>query len=223
LVKGTYDGKPLEADLVLCATGRRPDISELKLENCGLKPDAKGFIEVDKDYRTSAANIFAVGDVNGKYQLAHAATAQGIMAVEAALDARKVNKTYVVPSCIFTSPEIGTAGLSELEASASGRKVITGKFPFMALGKAISLGETAGLVKWIADPGTGQLLGAAVVGAHATELIAEATLAIQSEQTHEDLARIVHAHPTMSEAWMEAAHAVGGHCIHLPPGRKAEL
>ncbi|MFA7159349.1 MAG: hypothetical protein WC299_08600, partial [Kiritimatiellia bacterium] len=123
----------------------------------------------------------------------------------------------VIPSCIFTAPEIGTAGLSEQEAKAGGISVITGKFHFAALGKALASGETAGFVKWIADPATGRLLGAAVIGAHATELIAEAALAIQSEQTFEELGRTVHAHPTMSEAWMEAAHAAGGHCIHQPP------
>ena len=107
--------------------------------------------------------------------------------------------------------------MSEQDALKNNRKIITGKFPFAALGKAVSCGETAGFVKWIADPETGCLLGAGVVGAHATELIAEATLAIQSEQTYEELGRTVHSHPTFAEAWMEAAHALAGQCIHLPP------
>ena len=222
-VKGECGGKSVEGELLLCAAGRAPASSGLGLELCGLKPNAKGFIEADAECRTRAANIFAVGDINGKHQLAHAATSQGILAAEAALGYRRpAAGERVIPSCIFTAPDIGTAGLSEQEAKAGGIIVITGKFHFAALGKALASGETAGFVKWIADPGTGRLLGAAAVGAHATELVAEATLAIQSEQTFEELGRVVHAHPTMSEAWMEAAHAVGGHCIHQPPRRKAE-
>jgi len=216
-VKGQCDGKLLEAELLLCAAGRIPATANLALEQCGLKTNEKGFIETDLSGRTGAANVFAIGDVNGKYQLAHAATAQGISAVETALGRRRPGREQIIPSCIFTAPEIGVAGLSELAAAKINRKIITGKFPFAALGKAISCGETTGFVKWIADPDSGQLLGAGVVGAHATELIAEATLAIQSEQTYKELGRTVHAHPTMSEAWMEAAHAVAGHCIHAPP------
>jgi len=216
-VKGQCAGNSLEADILLCAAGRVPATAGLALERCGLKTNAKGFIEADREQRTKAANIFAIGDVNGKYQLAHAATAQGISAVETALSSRRQGREQIIPAGIFTSPEIGTAGLSEQDALKSNRKVITGKFPFAALGKAISSNETAGFVKWIVDQQTGQLLGAAAVGAHATELINEASLAIQAELTCEALGRTVHAHPTMSEAWMEAAHAVSGHCIHLPP------
>jgi len=216
-VKGECSGKVLEADLLLCAAGRVPATAGLALEQCGLQANQKGFIEVDAEYRTKAANIFAIGDVNGKYQLAHAATAQGIAAVESALGRRSRTREQVIPAGIFTSPEIGIAGLSELACAENNRKILTGKFPFAALGKAISAGETSGFVKWIADAATGQLLGAAAVGAHATELINEAALAIQAEFTHEELGRTVHVHPTMSEAWMEAAHAVSGHCIHLPP------
>jgi len=216
-VKGQCCGKDIEADLLLCAAGRIPASANLALEQCGLKANEKGFIETDLSCRTKAANIFAIGDVNGKYQLAHAATAQGISAVEAALGHCQHGRPQIIPSCIFTSPEIGVAGMSEQDAAKTNRKIITGKFPFAALGKAISCGETTGFVKWIADPNTGQLLGAGAVGAHATELIAEATLAIQSEQTYEELGKTVHAHPTFAEAWMEAAHAVAGNCIHVPP------
>lgn len=222
-VKGQCGGKTIEAELLLCAAGRIPASADLALEQCGLKANEKGYIETDLSCRTKAANIFAIGDVNGKYQLAHAATAQGIFAVETALGHRRHHKPPVIPSCIFTAPEIGVAGMSEQEAAKNNIKIITGKFPFAALGKAISCGETTGFVKWIADPDTGQLLGAGAVGAHATELIAEATLAIQSEQTYEELGMTVHAHPTFAEAWMEAAHAVAGQCIHAPPKRKAEL
>ena len=216
-VKGQCGGKLLEAELLLCAAGRVPATTELAIEQCGLKTNKSGFIETDSEHRTKSANIFAIGDINGKYQLAYAATAQGIFAVETALGHRRYGLSQIIPSCIFTAPEIGTAGMSEQEAAKNNIKIITGKFPFAALGKAMSCGETTGFVKWIADPETGRLIGAGVVGAHATELIAEATLAIQSEQTYEELGRTVHSHPTMSEAWMEAAHAVSGHCIHMPP------
>lgn len=215
-VQGECAGQPLEAELLLCAAGRVPASADLALEQCGLKTDANGFIATDAEGRTKTANIFAVGDINGKYQLAHAATAQGIRAVETALAFRRSGGAQIMPAGIFTAPEIGIVGLSEQEALKNNRKVITGKFPFAALGKAVALEETAGFVKWIADPATGQLLGAAALGAHATELIAEATLAIQAELTYAELGQTAHAHPTMSEAWLEAAHALGGHCIHLP-------
>lgn len=222
-VKGQCNNKLLEAELLLCAAGRAPASANLALEQCGLKANAQGFIETDADCRTRSANIFAIGDINGQYQLAHAATAQGIFSVETALGHRRHHKPPLIPSCIFTSPEIGAVGISEQEAAKTNRKIITGKFPFAALGKAISCGETTGFVKWIADPDTGRLLGAGAVGAHATELIAEATLAVQSEQTHEELGKTVHAHPTFAEAWMEAAHAVSGHCIHIPPKGKGRI
>jgi dihydrolipoamide dehydrogenase len=223
MVKGQCGDNHLEAELLLCAAGRSPVTAGLELEKCGLKTNAKGFIETDGDCRTKSPNIFAIGDVNGKYQLAHAATAQGIAAVEAALGRRQHGRSQVIPSCIFTAPEVGAVGMSEQDAARTNRPVITGKFPFAALGKALASGETTGFVKWIADRQTGQLLGAGAVGAHATELIAEAALAVQSELTGEELGKTVHAHPTMAEAWMEAAHAIAGHCIHMPPKRKAEL
>ena len=125
-----------------------------------------------------------------------------------------------MPNVIFTSPEIGTVGLSEDDAKKQNRAVKTGKFRFAGLGKALAAGETTGFVKWIADAATDQLLGAAAVGPHATELIAEATTAIRAELTVKELGRTIHAHPTFSEAWMEAAHAVHGECIHAPPKHK---
>ncbi len=121
---------------------------------------------------------------------------------------------------IFTSPEVGTAGLSEDDAKKLNRTVKTGKFRFAGLGKGIATGENVGFVKWIADAMTDQLLGAAAVGPHATELIAEAAAVIRAELTTRELGRTIHAHPTFSEAWMEAAHALHGECIHAPPKRK---
>ncbi len=219
-VKGQVAGEPVEAGLMLAAVGRRPVTENLSLDKAGIKPNAKGYIEVNAVCQTKAAGIYAIGDVNGGPQLAHAATAQGLLAVENALKPRSGLRAQVVPGCIFTAPEIATVGLSEQDAKQQNRAVKTGKFQFAALGKAAAAGETTGFVKWIADAGTDQLLGAAAIGAHATELIATAVTAVQAELTAVEFARTIQAHPTLSEAWMEAAHAVHGQCIHAPPRKK---
>ncbi len=219
-VKGRCGDETLSADLLLCAVGRKPVTDGLKLENAGLKTQEGGFIEADDYCRTSVAHIFAVGDVTGKIQLAHFATAQGIAAAENAVGARLRRHETIVPNVIFTSPEIGMVGWSEEEAKKRNRAVKTGKFRFAGLGKGLATGETTGFVKWIADAATDQLLGAAAVGPHATDLIAEATVAIRHELTARELGRTIHAHPTFGEAWMEAAHAVHGECLHAPPRRK---
>jgi dihydrolipoamide dehydrogenase len=166
------------------------------------------------------ANVFAIGDVTGRTQLAHYATSQGINVAETACGHKARKNETLVPGVIFTSPGVALIGLTEEEAKKQNRAVVTGKFRFSGLGRAIAVAETTGFVKWIADAGTDQLLGAAAVGPHATELIAEATLAIRAELTVAELGRTIHAHPTFSEAWMEAAHAVHGECIHAPPKRK---
>lgn len=219
-VKLVGAGQAVEADLLLAATGRRPLTQGLALDKAGVKTNPKGYIPVDACGQTSAATIYAAGDVTGGPQLAHTATAQGIAAAEHALGHGRPAGARVVPSCIFTAPEIGVAGLTEQEAKQQNRQVLTGKFPFLASGRALAAGEPAGFVKWIADAATGRLLGAQAVGAHATELIAEAALAIQAELTARDVALTIHAHPTLSEAWMEAAHNLRGECIHAPPRRK---
>ncbi len=219
-VRGNFGDEVLTADLLLCAVGRKPVTDGLKLENAGLKTDERGFIEADDYCRTKVANIFAIGDVTGKIQLAHYATAQGIAATENAVTQRPRKHETLVPNVIFTSPEIGTVGLSEDDAKKQNRAVTTGKFRFAGLGKAMAAGETTGFVKWIADAATDQLLGAVAVGPHATELIAEATTAIRAELTVKELGRTIHAHPTFGESWMEATHAVHGECIHAPPKHK---
>lgn len=219
-VTGKFRDQTVSGDLLLVAVGRKANTAGLDLERAGLAADARGQIPVDAQGRTKVASIFAVGDVTaGSTQLAHAATSQGIVAAEAAAGMHSRNET-VVPACIFTSPEIGAVGLSETQAKAAGRAVRAGIFPFAALGKALAAGETEGFVKWLADAATGQLLGAQAVGAHATELIAEAAVAIRNELTIEALGRTIHAHPTFSEAWMEAAHAAHAACIHLPRKKK---
>lgn len=219
-VRGNFGDETLTADLLLCAVGRKPVTEGLKLENAAVKTTERGFIQADDYCRTSVANIFAIGDVTGKIQLAHYATAQGIAAAENAVQSKLQKHDTIVPNVIFTSPEIGTVGLSEDDAKKQGRAVRTGKFRFSGLGKGLATGETTGFVKWIADATTDQLLGAAAVGPHATELVAEAAAVIRAELTTRELGRTIHAHPTFSEAWMEAAHALHGESIHAPPRRK---
>ena len=219
-VSGKYKDQTVAGELLLVAVGRKPNTAGLELERTGLATNERGQIPVDAHGRTQAAAIFAIGDVTaGSTQLAHAATAQGIVAAEN-ICGKHTSCSATIPACIFTSPEVGTVGMTETQAQAAGRAVKTGMFPFSALGKAMAAGETDGFVKWVADAATDQLLGAQAIGAHATELIAEAALAIRNEMTAEEVGRTIHSHPTMSEAWMEASHAIHGACIHLPPKRK---
>ena len=219
-VKGQCGDETLIADMLLVAVGRRPVTADLKLENAGVKVSKAGFIEVDDFGLTSAASVYAIGDVTGIAQLAHAATSQGVTAAENAVLPHKRKTEKLVPACIFTSPEIASVGLTEKQATDKGLNIKVGKFGFAHLGKAMAAGDTNGFVKWVADAATGQLLGAHAVGLHATELISEAVVAVRAELTAEELGRTINCHPTLSETWMEAAHAVQGHCIHAPPARK---
>jgi dihydrolipoamide dehydrogenase len=205
---------------LLNAVGRKPVTNGLNLGTAGLETNARGFIETDAYCRTKAATIFAVGDVTGKTQLAHFATAQGLVAAQNAVGMKPRPHETLVPNVIFTAPEVATVGLSESEARTQDRPVKTGKFRFAGLGKGLAAGETTGFVKWIADADSERLLGAAAVGPRATELIAAATTAVRAEFTAGELGETIHAHPTFSEAWMEAAHALRGESIHAPPRRR---
>ena len=219
-VRGTVGAEKVEAEMLLAALGRQPVTEGLRLESAGLSTNSKGFIEVDEYGRTQVATIYAIGDVTGGVQLAHAATSQGLVAAENACGRPLRKNEKIIPSCIFTNPEIGVVGLSEQEAQQAGKAVITGKFMFAALGKALAAGHPQGFVKWIADAATDQLLGAAAVGSHATELIAEAATVIRAELTGTELGHTIHAHPTLAEIWMEAAHALEGEPIHSAPRKK---
>ncbi len=213
-------GEELSSDLLLNATGRKPVTEGLELNRAGLSTNARGFIEADLNCRTRVPHIFAIGDVTGKLQLAHYATAQGIIAAENAVTGALRTHATLVPSVIFTSPEVGAVGLTEQEAKQKNRAVNIGKFRYAALGKSLAVAKTCGFAKLIADAETDQLLGAAVVGAHATELLAEATVAIRAELTSREVAGTIHAHPTFSEIWMESAHQVHGEAIHAAPTRR---
>jgi dihydrolipoamide dehydrogenase len=219
-VSGLCAGNKLETDLVIVAVGRRPVTEGLAIENAGLSTNAQGFIEVNEFGQTRVPMIYAIGDVNGRAQLAHAATSQGIIAAEHACGSVAGSFETVVPGVVFTSPEVGIVGLSEQEARRKGVAVRVGKFPFAALGRSIATSNAVGFAKWITDEKTDVLVGGAVVGTHATELIAEAALAIRSKLKAGELGATIHAHPTFGEVWMEAAHAVHGMAIHAPPLKK---
>ena len=212
----------LEADLLLVAIGRKPVTDGLVLEKAGLHANERGCITVDEFCQTNVPNIYAIGDVNGLAQLAHAATSQGLIAASHAAGKTVEPNEYLVPGVIFTSPEVGVVGLTEIEAQKRSVPVKVGRFPFSALGRSIAIGNSVGFAKWIACANTDELLGAAVVGPNATELIAEATIAIRCGVRAEELGRIIHAHPTFGEIWMEAAHAAHGMAIHAPPARKLQ-
>jgi len=220
-VRGRAGQERLEAELLLVALGRKPVTQSLKLENAGLAPNERGSLDVDAYGRTHVATIYAIGDVTGGPLLAHVATSQGLVAAENACGRYLHKNETVIPNCIFTTPEIGTVGLGEQEAQQQGRKIKTGKYLFGALGKAMAIGEAYGFVKWVADAETDQLLGAHAVGPHSTDLIAEAAVAIRAELTAAEIAHTIHAHPTLAEAWMEAAHTLLGEPIHSAPPRKS--
>lgn len=220
-VTGEVNGQKIFAEMLLVSVGRNPVTSGLALEKADLETTKSGHVEIDSSCATKVAGIYAIGDVTaGSTQMAHAATAQGIKAAENACGKQRNPAETLVPACIFTDPEIGSVGLTEQKAREQSRAVVSGKFMFASLGKALASGEGNGFVKWIADAQTDQLLGAQAVGSHATELISEAVIAIRSGLTAEELGKTIHCHPTLSESWMEAAHAVHGECIHAAPKRR---
>jgi len=206
-VTGKVGNETVSAELLLVSVGRKPVTDELKLENAGVKIDDKGYIPVDDLGRTNVASVYAIGDVTGRMQLAPNANSQDIIAAENATGRKPRKYESLMPGVIFTVPEVVLVGLTEDEAKRQGCTIVTGKFRLSGLSRAIVVSKTAVFVKWIVDSLTDQLLGAAAVGAHVTELIAEATLAIRSELTTREAARTIHAHPTFSEVWTEAAHA----------------
>ncbi len=204
----------LEADKVLVAVGRRPNSEGLGLEQVGVKIE-KGFVPVDKHLRTNVPGIFAIGDVAGQPMLAHKASKEAEIAAEIIAGHRAEFDVRCIPAVIFSDPEVATAGISAEEATTRGRKVKVGKFPFVALGRAIANADTDGFVKVIIDAETKEVLGIHVVGNGASDIIAEAALAIEMGALADDLALTIHAHPTLPEAIMEAAKASLGEAIHI--------
>ena len=212
----TGDGEEvLEVDRVLIATGVQPQSDGLGLEAIGVKVE-RGFIAVDDAMRTNVPGVYAIGDVTGKLALAHVASAQGIIAAEAIAGRDTQVLDYeAMPRCVYCQPQVASFGLTEAQATERGHEPKVGRFPFLASGKALGLGERDGFVKIVADAATGEILGAHLVGPEVTELLPELVLARQWELTPEEIARTVHAHPTLSEAVMEAAHGVFGAAIHM--------
>ena len=206
----------LEAEMLLVAVGRMPYTQGLGLEGTKIKVD-RGFIHVDEYQQTAEKGVYAIGDVVPTPLLAHLASKEGIVAVEhmaGRKDVRPIN-LRLVPNCTYCDPEIGSVGLTEAKAKEQGYEVNIGRFPFSASGKARIIGEEEGFVKIVADKKYDEILGVHIIGPHATELIAEACVAMQLESTAEELGRTMHAHPTVSEAVMEAAEGVHGLAVHI--------
>ena len=208
-VEARFGGDAVEAfDRVLVAVGRAPVSAGLGLETTRASVDARGVVAVDERCRTADPAIYAVGDVTGEPMLAHRAMRQGKIAAEVMAGRAAAFDNVVVPAVVFTDPEVAWCGLTESQAQRDGRRVQVARFAWAASGRAATLGRSDGVTKLIADPDTGRLLGAGIVGPGAGELIAEAALAVETALTVEDLAATIHTHPTLSETLMEAAEAL---------------
>jgi dihydrolipoamide dehydrogenase len=205
----------LEADQVLVAVGRRPNIEDLGLKSAGVRAEKTG-IPVDAQMQTNVPGIYAIGDVTGDWQLAHVASLGGEVAVEHALGHEAALDPKTVPSCVYTDPEIASVGLTEAQASEQGYDVQVGKFPLSANGKALTYGENNGFVKVVSEARFGEVLGLHIVAPHACDLIHEGGLALALEATVDELVATVHGHPTLGEAVREAALEVRGLALHLP-------
>jgi dihydrolipoamide dehydrogenase len=210
------DGKTIEVEKVLVSIGRAVNSQNIGLEENGIETGQRGEIKVDKKMLTNIDGIYAIGDVVGGIMLAHLASKEGIVAAENAMGGNSEVNYDVVPAAIFTSPEIGSVGLREKQAIEKGIKYKVGKFQFRSLGKSHAIGEISGLFKIITDEETDKILGAHIIGPHASDLIHEAALAMEKGLTAADIASTIHAHPTLAEGIMEAAEDVHDSAIHSP-------
>jgi len=213
IVNYKMDGEPksIKADHILVSLGRQPNLKGF--ENLNLDVTKNG-VTVDDHMETNIKGVYAIGDLNGKYMLAHVASAEGIVAAEAIMGSKNTINYKRVPSCIYSFPEVGVVGYTEQEAIEAGYDVDTSQFPLSANGKALAHGEKTGFVKIVLDKTYGEVLGVHIVAAHATDMIAEATASLELEATVHDLAKTVHPHPTLSEVVMEAAHGAVDKPIH---------
>src|SRR5512147_582600 len=217
-VKVSAEGKEttLEADQALVAIGFRPNSKGFGLEVVGVKLSDRGFVEIKEKMQTSMPNIYAIGDVTGKLMLAHVGSAMGIVAAENIAGAETITLDYeMMPRATYSQPQVASFGLTEAQAKERGYTIKVGRFPFQPNGKALGLGDYAGFVKIVVDEKYGEILGAHMIGPEVTELLPELTLARMMEQTPHEIARNVHAHPTLSEVLMEAAHGAEGQPIHI--------
>ncbi len=210
------ESKVLEAEQALVAIGFRPNSKGLGLEEVGVKISERGFVEIDEKMATNVPGIWAIGDVTGKLMLAHVGSAMGIICAENIAGHETITLDYeMMPRATYCQPQVASFGLTEAQAKERGYAVKIGRFPFQANGKALGLGDYAGWVKLVVDEKYGEILGAHMIGPEVTELLPELTLAHMLELTPEEIARNVHAHPTISEAVMEAAHGALGSAIHI--------
>ncbi len=209
------DKEAIVVEKVLVSTGRKAVIDTIDLEKIGVKTD-RGAIKVDGAMRTNIPHIYAIGDCNGGVMLAHTASAEGVVAVDHILGRKSTIDFKTVPYCVYTKPEIAGVGLTEDQAKEQGYDVRVGNFPMAISGKAAIMEETSGLVKYISDGLTGEILGLHIIAPRATDLIIEGSLAIHLEATVSELMNVVHAHPTLGESLQEAAYAIVGKAIHIP-------
>lgn len=206
----------ITADKILMTVGRKPNSDQMNIKNIGVAIDEKGFIKVNPQRKTNVPGIYAIGDIAGQPMLAHKASHEGVLVAEVIAGQNRAYDAKTVPAVIFVDPEIASAGYFEAEAKAKGHTELKiGKFPFGANGRAVSMMETDGFVKIIADAKTNVVLGVHIVGPEASNLISEAALAIEMGARLEDLALTIHPHPTLGETMMEAAEAAMGHAIHI--------
>lgn len=215
------DESTVSGDCLLVSVGRKPYTEGLNLNAAGLTTNARGFIDVNDRMQTSVAGIYAIGDVTGKSMLAHVASHGAIIAAENIAKKPAKMDYNAVPAVIFTHPEIATVGLTLDRTKELGLEAISSIFPFAALGKAQAARETEGFAEIISDPKTGRIYGASMVGHDAGNMIASMAIAIANELTLESISETIHAHPTLSEAWLETALLAQGIPLHLPPKRGA--
>jgi dihydrolipoamide dehydrogenase len=208
-------GEQVTAERMLVSIGRRPNTEDIGLETVGVEVDARGYIVVNEKLETTAPGFYAIGDANGGILLAHVASHEGLVAVENCMGGSRERELDLVPSATYTMPEVASIGLTEDQALEQGHRPVTGTFRFGLLGKAMALGETVGYIQIVADHDTDLVLGANMMGQHVTDLIHEVALAMRHGITARQLGDTIHAHPTMAEAVMEAAHDVHGESVHV--------
>lgn len=215
VVVALSDGSKLTVEKILVSVGRRPNTQGIGLEEAGVEVDSRGYVVVDDRLATTAPNIYAIGDVNGGLMLAHVASYEAFVAVDNCLGKERIRDLRSTPSCTYSNPEVASVGLNEEQAAENGYTPITGIYRFAGLGKALALGEDVGYVQLIADKDTDRVLGANMMGPHVTDVIHEVAVAIQNGLTVSQLGDTIHAHPTITEAVMEAAHDVHGESVHV--------
>ena len=210
----------VEGDVVLMAGGRKGNTANIGLEKIGLKTDRKGLIDVDGLCRTSVPGVYAIGDINGKMQLAHVASAQGLIVADhiAGKPCKQLNYNHI-PSCVYCNPETAMVGMTEEQARKTGKDIGVGIFNLSGNGKALTMGQNEGIVKFVFDKTTDEILGFHVIGPRATDLAAEVAAVMECEGTISEIGNTVHPHPTVSEVVMEAAHACHGCCVNAPKAR----